>query len=161
MTNRPLGYQTRWATAIQNNNIHNWGLTADRGVAVSTLLSKEVAEAVQAVGEVVARGEALAGQLLLARDADEALLVPGLVPVIDSAGCDWLESKRARGVAKITQMLPVNIPRNPNLQPVQLHGKKYISEIWHQLIYNRISVKKYFCCSLGGGNWVTLHLFPF
>ena len=65
---------------------------------MSTLLGKEVAEAVQAVGKVVTRGKALARELLLAGDADKALLVPGLVPVIDSSGCDWLEARASSKV---------------------------------------------------------------
>lgn len=66
-------------------------VTADRGGAGSTFLGKQVAEAVEAVGEVVPRGEALAGQLLLAPDANEALLMPGLVPVVHSSGGDGLK----------------------------------------------------------------------
>lgn len=65
--------------------------TADGGGAVSTFLGKQVAEAVEAVGEVVSGGEALTGQLLLAADADEALLVPGLVTVVHSSSGDGLK----------------------------------------------------------------------
>lgn len=66
-------------------------LTADGGGAGSALLGKQVAEAVEAVGKVVPGGEALAGQLHLAADAHEALLVPGLVPVAHTARGDWLK----------------------------------------------------------------------
>lgn len=58
---------------------------------MSTFLRKQVAEAVEAVGKVVPGGEALAGELLLAPDADEALFVPGLVPVVHSSGGDGLK----------------------------------------------------------------------
>lgn len=67
--------------------------TADRGGAVSTFLCKQVAEAVEAVGEVIPRGEPLASQLLLAANADEALLVPGLVAVVHSTSGDGLKIK--------------------------------------------------------------------
>lgn len=67
--------------------------TADRGGARSAFLGKQVAEAVEAVGEVVLGGEPLADQLLLAADADEALLMPRLVPVVHPSGGDGLEGK--------------------------------------------------------------------
>ena len=67
--------------------------TADRSGAVGAFLGKQVAEAVEAVGEVVARGEPLASQLLLAADADEALLVPGLVAVVYPSSGDRLVVK--------------------------------------------------------------------
>lgn len=72
-------------------NTSRLNFTADRGGAVSTFLGKQVAEAVEAVGKVVPGGEALAGQLLLAADADEALLMPGLVTVVHSSGGDGLK----------------------------------------------------------------------
>lgn len=65
--------------------------TTDWSGAVSTFLGKEVAEAVEAVGKVVAGGEALAGQLLLAPNANEALFMPGLVPVVHSSSGDGLK----------------------------------------------------------------------
>ena len=58
---------------------------------MSTFLGKQVAEAVEAVGKVVPRGEALAGQLLLAADADKALPMPGLVTVVHSYSGDGLK----------------------------------------------------------------------
>lgn len=58
---------------------------------MGAFLGKQVAEAVEAVGEVVPRGEPLPGQLLLAADANEALLVPRLVPVVHSSGGDGLK----------------------------------------------------------------------
>lgn len=64
--------------------------TADGSGAIGTFLGKQVAEAVQAVGEVVPRGEPLAGQLLLAPDANEALLMPGLLAVVHPSGGDGL-----------------------------------------------------------------------
>lgn len=71
-------------------------LTADRDGAGGTFLGKQVAEAVEAVSEVVPRGEALADQLILAPDANEALLVPGLVPVVHSSAGDGLEGTTSR-----------------------------------------------------------------
>lgn len=65
-------------------------LTADGGGAVGTLLGKQVAEAVEAVGEVVPRGEALSSQLLFAADTNKALLMPGLVAVVHSTSGDGL-----------------------------------------------------------------------
>lgn len=70
--------------------------TADRGGAGSTFLGKQVAEAVEAVGEVIPGGEPLAHQLLLAPDADEALLMPRLVPVVHPSGGDGLVEGRVR-----------------------------------------------------------------
>lgn len=64
--------------------------TTDRGGAVGAFLGKQVAEAVEAVGKVVPGGEPLAGQLLLAPDANEALLVPGLVAVVHPSSGDGL-----------------------------------------------------------------------
>lgn len=64
--------------------------TADWGGAISTFLSKQVAEAVETVGKVVPRGEPLPGQLLLAPDANEALLMPGLVVVVHTSSGDGL-----------------------------------------------------------------------
>lgn len=52
------------------------GQTGDGFGAAHTLLGVQVAEAVQAVGVVLSGGEALAGQLLPAADAQEALAVP-------------------------------------------------------------------------------------
>lgn len=65
--------------------------TTDWSGAGSTFLGKQAAEAVEAVGKVVLRGEPLAGQLLLAPDANKALLMPGLVPVVHSSGGDGLK----------------------------------------------------------------------
>lgn len=67
------------------------GLTADGGGAGGALLGVQVAEAVEAVDEVVAGCEALAGQLLLAAGADEALPVPRLLTVGHSSSGDWLQ----------------------------------------------------------------------
>lgn len=66
-------------------------LTADCTAAGDAFLGKQVAEAVEAVDEVVPGREALVRQLVLAADADEALLVPGLVAVIHAACGDGLE----------------------------------------------------------------------
>lgn len=65
-------------------------VTADGTGAGSAFLGKQVTEAVEAVDKVVPRREALASQLALAADADEAFLVPGLVPVIHAACGDGL-----------------------------------------------------------------------
>lgn len=59
--------------------------------AAGTLLGVQVAEAAQAVGELLAGREALARQRLLARGAHEALPVPRLLPVCDAPGGDGLE----------------------------------------------------------------------
>lgn len=55
--------------------------TTNRGGAGGTLLGIKVAKAVQTVGKVISGREPLAGQLLLAAGAQEAILVPGLVTV--------------------------------------------------------------------------------
>lgn len=68
--------------------------TADGRGAGGTFLGEQVAEAVEAVGEVVPGGEALAGQLHFAADADEALLVPGLVPVAHATSGNGLKRER-------------------------------------------------------------------
>lgn len=64
--------------------------TADGVGAPSTLLGVQVAEAGQAVGELIPGSEALPRQLLLAGSAHEALLVPGLLPVSDASCGDGL-----------------------------------------------------------------------
>lgn len=69
-------------------------LTADGVGAAGTLLGVQVTEAAQAVGELLAGREALAGQRLLARGAHEALPVPRLLPVRDTPGGDGLEEAR-------------------------------------------------------------------
>lgn len=56
-------------------------ITANWGGAGGALLGIKVAKAVQTVGEVISGREPLAGQLLLAAGAQEAILVPGLVTV--------------------------------------------------------------------------------
>lgn len=71
-------------------------LTADGVGAPSTLLGVQVAEAGQAVGEIIPGSEALPRQLLLAGSAHEALLVPGLLPVSDASCGDGLEDTSAR-----------------------------------------------------------------
>lgn len=53
----------------------------DGGSAGSALLGIKVAEAIEAIGEVISGGKPLARQLLLAASAQEAVLVPGLVTV--------------------------------------------------------------------------------
>lgn len=68
--------------------------TADGRGAGGAFLGEQVAEAVEAVGEVVAGGEALAGQLHFAADADETVLVPRLVPVAHTASGDGLKRER-------------------------------------------------------------------
>lgn len=65
-------------------------ITADRTGAGSTFLGEQVTEAVKTVDEVVPRRKPLANQLPLAADADEAFLVPGLIPVIHTARGDGL-----------------------------------------------------------------------
>lgn len=66
-------------------------ITADRTGAGSAFLGEQVTEAVETVDEVVSRREPLANQLPLAADADEAFLVPGLVPVIHTTCGDGLK----------------------------------------------------------------------
>lgn len=65
-------------------------ITTNRGGAGGTLLGIKVAEAVQTVGKVISGGEPLAGQLLLAAGAQEAVLMPGLVTVGHPTGSDGL-----------------------------------------------------------------------
>lgn len=74
-------------------------LTADGVGAAGTLLGVQVAEAAQAVGELLPGREALAGQRLLAGRAHEALPVPGLLAVRDAPGGDGLEEARRPGSA--------------------------------------------------------------
>lgn len=64
--------------------------TADGAGAGGTLLGIQVAEAVETVSEVISRGEALTGQLLLAAGAQEAVLMPRLVMVGHSSSGDRL-----------------------------------------------------------------------
>lgn len=64
--------------------------SADGVGAAGTLLGVQVAEAAQAVGELLAGREALARQRLLARGAHEALPMPRLLPVCDAPGGDGL-----------------------------------------------------------------------
>lgn len=64
--------------------------SADGVGASGTLLGVQVAEAAQAVGELVPGREALPGQRLLAGCAHKALPVPGLLPVGDAPGGDRL-----------------------------------------------------------------------
>lgn len=66
-------------------------ITADRTGAGNAFLGEQVAEAVETVDKVVSGREPLANQLPLAADADEAFLVPGLVPVIHTACGDGLK----------------------------------------------------------------------
>lgn len=91
--NRPTSQSlaaTRGAGAVQAGNRT---LTADGAGAAGALLGVEVAEAAQAVGELVAGREALAGQRLLAGGAHEALAVPGLLPVRDAPAGDGLRAE--------------------------------------------------------------------
>lgn len=69
-------------------------LTADGVGAAGTLLGIQVAEAAQAVGELLPGREALARQRLLAGSAHEALPVPRLLAVRDAAGGDGLQEAR-------------------------------------------------------------------
>lgn len=65
--------------------------TTDGGGAGGTFLGVQVAEAVEAVGKVITRGEALARQLLLTTSAQETVLMPGLVMVRHTASGDGLD----------------------------------------------------------------------
>lgn len=76
--------------ALLEGNVLAAPETADGGGAGGTLLSIQVAEAVETVGEVVSGGEPLARQLLLAAGAQEAVLMPGLLAVGHPAGGDGL-----------------------------------------------------------------------
>lgn len=101
-------------------------LTADGVGAPSTLLGVQVAEAGQAVGEIIPGSEALPRQLLLAGSAHEALLVPGLLPVSDASCGDGLEDTSARVRATpvsgmhLPPLLPVDEVRQP--RPLQMSG---------------------------------------
>lgn len=64
--------------------------SADGVGAAGALLGVQVAEAAQAVGELIPGCEALPRQRLLAGGAHEALPVPGLLPVRDAPGGDGL-----------------------------------------------------------------------
>lgn len=59
--------------------------------AGGALLGIQVTEAVEAVGKVITRREALARELLLAAGAQEAVLVPRLVMVGHASSGDRLE----------------------------------------------------------------------
>lgn len=64
--------------------------TTNRGGAGSTLLGIQIAEAVEAIGKVFTRGEALARELLLTASTQEAVLMPWLVMVGHAPSGDWL-----------------------------------------------------------------------
>lgn len=70
--------------------------TTDWGGAGGTFLGIQVAEAVEAVGKVITRGEALARQLLLTASAQETVLVPRLVMVRHTASGDGLHREERR-----------------------------------------------------------------
>lgn len=118
-------------------------LTADRGGAGGTLLGKQVAEAVEAVGEVVPRGEPLAGQLILAPDANEALLMPGLVPVVHSSAGDGLE--------ETTRCVHGQKP-HPSIQDV-LNGEMLNADRLHLSVLSAASPPSFDFCQSD-------HLFP-
>lgn len=91
--NRPTSQSlaaTRGSGAVQAGNRT---LTADGAGAAGAFLGVQVAEAAQAVGELVAGREALARQRLLAGGAHEALAVPGLLPVRDAPAGDGLRAE--------------------------------------------------------------------
>lgn len=75
-------------------------LTTDGVGAACTLLGVQVAEAAQAVGELVTGREALAGQWLLAGGAHEALPVPGLLTVRDAPAGDGLGVQRGLSASR-------------------------------------------------------------
>ena len=64
--------------------------TTNGAGARGTLLGIEVAEAVEAVREVIPRGGALARQLLFAASAQEAVLMPRLLTVGHTSSSNWL-----------------------------------------------------------------------
>lgn len=68
-------------------------LTADGGGAVGTLLSKQVAETVKAVGKVIPGRETLSSQLLFTSNTHKALLMPRLVSVVYPSCGDGLRSR--------------------------------------------------------------------
>lgn len=67
--------------------------TTDWRSAGGALLGIQITEAVETVGKVITRSEALARELLLAAGAQEAVLVPGLVVVGHTSSGDGLERK--------------------------------------------------------------------
>lgn len=67
--------------------------TTDWGSAGGALLGVQVTEAVEAVGKVITRREALPRELLLAAGAQEAVLVPRLVMIGHASSGDGLERK--------------------------------------------------------------------
>lgn len=73
-------------------------VTTNGGGAGGTLLGIKVAEAVEAIGKVISRGEPLASQLLLAASAQEAVLVPGLVMVGHPSSSDGLTRGTENGI---------------------------------------------------------------
>lgn len=64
--------------------------TTDWFGAMDTCLGEQVAEAFEAVGKLIPRGESLAGELRLAAVTNEALLVPRLVVVAHPSSGDGL-----------------------------------------------------------------------
>lgn len=70
-------------------------LTCDGLCAGAALLGVEVPKALDAVGVVVLGGELLASQGSLAACADEALLVPWLIPVSHSSLGEGLREESA------------------------------------------------------------------
>jgi len=76
--------------ALLKRNVLAASEAANGGGARGTLLSIEVAEAVETISKIISRGKPLARQLLLAASAQEAVLVPGLLTVGHSASGDGL-----------------------------------------------------------------------
>lgn len=76
--------------ALLKGDVLSSSQAGDRLGAAHTLLGVQIAEAVQAVGVVVAGGEALPGELASAADAQETLAVPRLLLIGHSARRDRL-----------------------------------------------------------------------
>lgn len=90
----PLGTQPRpaWRKHPVTRDVP---LTCDGLCAGTALLGIEVSKALDAVGVVILGGELLASQGGLAARADEALLVPRLVPVGHPSLGEGLQEERA------------------------------------------------------------------
>lgn len=76
--------------ALLKGNVFAAAEAANGCGAGGALLGIEVAEAVEAIGKVISRGEPLARQLLFAAGTQEAVLVPGLVMIGHPTSGDWL-----------------------------------------------------------------------
>lgn len=120
------------------------GLTTDGGGAGGTFLSVEVTEAVETICKVILRGEPLAGQLLLAAGAEEAVLVPGLVTVSHATGSDGLKKKKRHTGVLFPLMLRLHHPLQKVCLSNHFQWKVYLNARQCMLRYSMFTQSM--CC---------------